>query len=1186
MKAWQRLRAVAARGLGLIGIGLALTLGACSSGEDPACCAPPPPPASAVGTVSGTVLSSATGAALPGVKVTAGSRTTTTAADGKYSLGDVPVGDPAPVHFELAGYAPGHASVTLVAQGSANANPRLVPVGATQSFSAAAATTLSIAGSTVRVDLPAAGLVNKSTGAAASGTVTAELTVIDPATDPASMPGNYTASIPGGTQTIESFGAINVNLRDAAGQALNLAAGQRATIRIPVSTRSAVVPATIPLYYFNETTGLWVQEGTATLAGTAPSQYYEGTVGHFSTWNADQPSETIRVRGCVVDTAGAPVANVDVATIGVDYSGSAHGLTDAQGKFSVPMRKGGIASVFGELGTRATNVRQAGPSQTDIDLTPCLVLGSTAQAPTFVQQPQSQSVQAGSFAVFESRAVGSGVLRYQWTRNGVAVAGATFSSLVLFPVADTDNGAVFRVTATGDAGSATSDPATLTVQNTPLPPLILTEPQATQAVVGSTASFSVSAQSQGGTLSYQWRRNGTDLPGATGTSYTTPAVQAGDDGAIYAVRVSSSNGTAVLSSDAQLTVVGALVAPRITVEPADASVGVGQAASFSVTAEGSPTLRYQWKRNSVDITGATGVTYTTPATVAGDNGAVYSVVVSNGAGNVPSRNATLTVTSATGQGGYYLVSIAGPSVQGTVPFANGNQSVDSPALVAVSTSNPMLTPATLMPAGQGSEIGVPVFEATVSGGQVSNLRTRFTVFVQGNRFYKVDQVVAGSGLPVPQLMSSLTTDLVCGAAGLPVSDFDVEGFDLADPTRSWLFVHAPGADNQCGTADDTVRALRVNMGGTTVPVDLGTAQPVAGIRAANGALTGMLVRNGTQLQQLNADLGGASNLFSVSATFSNGPVVSAGSTPGVWFHTDGGKLYAVNLAMPGTRQEVATLQAGETLGVDILGSNGEFFVPLNGNTGTRVLRVSAALTSSAVATFSQLVGSLLATDTHLVAEMKAGGAPQSVPRSGGTPAALLTLGTGDRVTDVFAGASTVAVGINKVDLSTGTISIRVVLLNADGSNLQTIANAALVGGVAGTSAPIDQTLNRTFAVYVADNVTTLGNHAGATVRALALDTRTTLVTYGTLPATPAGLLFPFISGPFQYTQPGLFAFIGGSSGVIDLYYFDSDAAGLTRVTNFVTAAGSATPALQRQRAAALRAAQPSTGSAGVGSRRW
>lgn len=1146
---------------------LALGLGACGGGGGGTDTPNPPPPNPAVGTVSGRVLSSATGAGLANVKVSAGTRSTTTGADGSYSLAQVPAGDPTPLSYELAGYAPGFASVTLADGGTATANPRLLAVGATQTFAAATAASVTVAGSPARVDLPAASLVNARTGAAASGTITAELTMIDPATDPASMPGNYTAAAAGGgRQTIESFGAISVNLRDAAGNALNLAAGQRATIRIPVSTRSATVPPTIPLFYFNETTGLWVQEGTATLAGTEPNRYYEGTVAHFSVWNADQVAETIRVNGCVVDASGNPVANVEVSTVGQDYSGQASGLTNAQGRFSVPMRKGGIASVFGELGTRATNVRSAGPSQVDIELTPCLVLGSNAQAPTIIVQPASQTAEPGGFAIFEVRAIGSGVLRYQWTRNGTPIASARGATWFVFPVAAGDDGAVYRVIVTNDVGSITSDPATLTVPAEPQPPAIVAQPQPASAPVGGTATFSVVAQSQGGTLGYQWLRNGAAVAGATGPSYTTPVLGTADDGALYAVRISSSNGTTVLSSEVRLTVTGTPVAPSISTQPRDASVGVGQAASFSVVADGTPTLRYQWRRDGTDIPGATAATYTTPATVLGDSGARFSVVVSNDVGTTPSNAATLTVTPPVGQGGYYLLSPAGAPVQGTVTFANGTQTLDSPALVAVSTTNPSATPVTLVPAGQGSGFGVPVFEGTVAGGQLSNLRSRYSVFVQGNRFYKVDQVVSGNGAPVPQLLTDLTTQAVCGSDGTPLQDFDVEGYDLADPAKSWLFVRAPGADGQCGTADDVVRAARVEMGPASSALNLGTAVPVAGVRSATGALTGLVVRNGTQVQLLNAELGGATNLFAVGANFANGPVVLAGSAPGVWFFADAGKVWAVDLAAPATRREVATLAANETLGIDVLGVGGEFFVPVDGTAGTRVLRVAAAgLVATPLATFGSRVNELLATDTHLVATVS-GGSPLAVPRSGGTPAALLTLGLGESVTQAHAGASTVALSVLSVNLQTGSFGTRVVLVNGDGSNAQTIANAALVGSVAAASMPLAQSLDRSHAVFVVDNLASGINQAGATVRALALDTRSTLVTYGTLPAAPEGQLISFFGGPLQYGQPGLFAFIGTASQTVayDLFFFDSDSPGLTRVTQFNT--GRAAPAQLRRRA--------------------
>jgi hypothetical protein len=83
--------------------------------------------------------------------------------------------------------------------------------------------------------------------------------------------------------------------------------------------------------------------------------------------------------------------------------------------------------------------------------------------------------------------------------------------------------------------------------------------------------------------------------------------------------------------------------PVITSQPVAATVSVGATAGFSVVASGTAPLAYQWQRGGATIEGATGASYTTPATVAGDNGASFSVVVSNVAGSVTSNAAMLTV---------------------------------------------------------------------------------------------------------------------------------------------------------------------------------------------------------------------------------------------------------------------------------------------------------------------------------------------------------------------------------------------------------------------------------------------------------------------------------------------------------------------------------------------------------------
>jgi hypothetical protein len=74
---------------------------------------------------------------------------------------------------------------------------------------------------------------------------------------------------------------------------------------------------------------------------------------------------------------------------------------------------------------------------------------------------------------------------------------------------------------------------------------------------------------------------------------------------------------------------------------------VGQTATFSVTASGTGPMTYQWYINGVAISGATSSTYTTPATVTGNSGSVFTVTVSSPAGTVTSGPATLTVQSPT-----------------------------------------------------------------------------------------------------------------------------------------------------------------------------------------------------------------------------------------------------------------------------------------------------------------------------------------------------------------------------------------------------------------------------------------------------------------------------------------------------------------------------------------------------------
>ena len=221
-----------------------------------------------------------------------------------------------------------------------------------------------------------------------------------------------------------------------------------------------------------------------------------------------------------------------------------------------------------------------------------------------------------------------------------------------------DSGAVFTVVVSNSVGSVTSSNATLTVTAAVVVPVVVapaidTQPAAQTVTEGQTATFSVTATGTA-PLTYQWKKNGTDIEGVTTSSHTTDATVLGDSGAVFTVVVTNSAGT-VTSSGATLTV---NVPPAITAQPTAQSIAAGASATFSVTATGTGTLSYQWKKNGTNITGGTGATsnsYTTPAMSYAGNSAVYSVEVSNSAGSVTSSSATLTVSkSSTAQSYGYV----------------------------------------------------------------------------------------------------------------------------------------------------------------------------------------------------------------------------------------------------------------------------------------------------------------------------------------------------------------------------------------------------------------------------------------------------------------------------------------------------------------------------------------------------
>jgi len=1113
--------------------------------------APPTPPAQ-TGTVSGLVVSSASGAPLAGATVRVGAVSTTSAADGRYTLAGVAAGA-ALVEFSATDHARSFANATVVVNETARADARLTPVGARATLAAASGGTVGVPGTPAQVVLPAAGLVDRN-GAAFNGPVTVELTPIDPAADPGNMPGELSTRSGNTVQPIESFGALAVTLQDAAGNRLNLASGRTATIRIPLATRSPNPPATVPLFFFDESAGTWKQEGTATLAGTAPNQYYEGTVTHFTFWNADQVTETIFVRGCVQDLGGARVRDAEVESEGIDYTGSARVRSNANGEFELPMRRNGRATITATLSTgRSSNAVVAGPAAGDITLQVCLAIGNGA--PVFVVQPQSQSAAENGFVALRALAKGDEPLRYRWQRNGVDVAGATASVLVVSPLPAADNGARYRAVATNALGSATSDEAVITVQL--LPPAFARQPAAQTVVVGGNATFSVELAPQGQPVALQWLRNGGVIPGATQTSYTLAGATLQDDGARFSVRATNPAGD-IVSSEATLTVSAQPLAPTIGQQPADVSVSVGQAAVFSVVASGTEPLAYQWRRNGVDIANATGASYTLSAAAAGDDGARFAVRVSNAAGSVTSREALLTVTQGGGGAGRYLVSEAGAVVAGAaINFANGAQTFDAAALVALNTANPGGGLVTLEQAGRASRVDTPVLQADVVNSRASDVRVRFTLYFKDGRLYRIDQAAAGT--PLPQLVSSLTSGEVCGTDGKADSAGLFGAIDhFADPTLAWVALRAPGADGQCNTADDRYRAVRMNMAAGDAAPTVG--EPLAPVYGSDGALQGLIVREGNLVRRLDGNLANASDLFTLSGgTFSHSAQPFGANAPGVWVFRDGNQVFGYELAGGGAPVPLATLSAQEQAGQwSIVADGDEAFLALPGVGSTRLLRITRPLAASPVGTAAFEVNGLHLTPTRLV--LSAANGIHAVARSGGTPQLLVGNPSGVLTSTYTTGGENVY--YSRITVGT-SLEFAIGIIASDGSAAQVIANAFPAGFLAPPTLPSNGIDSRPYAIIIAEGINAEGGAGGATLRAIEAATRNPLVTYGTLPATPAqGFVIQDPFTAFHWGQSGFFVWQNASAAAanraIDLFFFDSDQPGLQRLSSAVSG-GQATP---------------------------
>jgi len=318
--------------------------------------------------VQGRVLDE-NGLPVQGASVTSGTAGTTTDENGVFNFNDISMSSRFGfVKVVKQGYFTGSRSILTRASSSNYVTITLIPRGSKGSFSATSGGSVVVeTGDTVAFD--ASSIVNASTNAAYSGTVHVYAALLDPTKDGVDkrMPGDLRGIGSDGKETmLQSFGMLVVELEGDGGEKLQIAAGKQASLSVKIpDALKANAPAAIPLWYFNDTTGKWIEQGAATRQG----DQYCGKTSHFSWWNCDMPYGTVNYKVRLKDQHGNPLAYTYIHFQSQSFFGTLGTYTDSSGAAQGLIPKGVslVLQVVSECGNLLAG-SNVGPALTDQDL--------------------------------------------------------------------------------------------------------------------------------------------------------------------------------------------------------------------------------------------------------------------------------------------------------------------------------------------------------------------------------------------------------------------------------------------------------------------------------------------------------------------------------------------------------------------------------------------------------------------------------------------------------------------------------------------------------------------------------------------------------------------------------------------------------------------------------------------------
>ncbi len=264
------------------------------------------------------IVRDASGTPIEGVSIVSGSSAATTNTDGFFEFDQIQVvsvqNDRSVVRFSKAGYF--DVVRSMDADDAEGASWEIVmckkennDFTSIKTYSSSSDQTLQ-AGE-MKIDMPQDGYKVDGTGLSYTGKVKSEMVYLDPNNECFSemMPGGDLAAVRSDNSSAQlvSYGMTDLNMYAENGDKLQLKDGSKAKLTFPIPAGMGEnPPASIPLWSFNEKTGLWEEEGSATLQGNV----YVGEVAHFSWVNLDYPEKQGTVYGYVKDDTGKVLPGV------------------------------------------------------------------------------------------------------------------------------------------------------------------------------------------------------------------------------------------------------------------------------------------------------------------------------------------------------------------------------------------------------------------------------------------------------------------------------------------------------------------------------------------------------------------------------------------------------------------------------------------------------------------------------------------------------------------------------------------------------------------------------------------------------------------------------------------------------------------------------------------------------------